>query len=239
VPVPRPEIAPPSGEPRDETAITVVVVDDHRLVADGIAAALNIEEDITVLQIAETCGTAIDAVSTYKPDVLLLDQSLPDGLGTDIVQEVLALSPATKVLMVTADESDDVLIRAVVCGAGGVFPKGNPTVALVTAVRAVAHDEAIITPDELRRILPRLGRNGVRPGDQITPRELEVLRLLVTGASTASITAELVVSPATTRNHIQSIMSKLGAHSRLEAVAIAVREKILATPRPNSREHHW
>jgi DNA-binding NarL/FixJ family response regulator len=120
-----------------------------------------------------------------------------------------------------------------------VFPKGNPTVALVTAVRAVAHDEAIITPDELRRILPRLGRKGVRPGDQITPRELEVLRLLVAGVSTASITAELVVSPATTRNHIQSIMSKLGAHSRLEAVAIAVREKILATPRPNSREHHW
>jgi len=215
----------------------VIVIDDHQLVADGIAAALNTEDDITVLCTAGTCRAAVEAVSNRPPDVLLLDQNLPDGSGTDILGEVLAISPSMKVVLVTADDTDDVLIKAVINGAAGVIPKGNSAAALVTAVRAVAHDEAIITPDALRRMMPRIGRATIRPGDSITPRELEVLQLLMTGASTASITAELVVSSATTRNHIQSIMNKLGAHSRLEAVAIAIREEILSTPRPQARGH--
>lgn len=192
---------------------------------------------MTVLSIAGTCRAAIDAVSAQHPDVLLLDQNLPDGLGVDLVAEILNLSPATKVVLVTGDDSDDVLIRAVIRGAAGVIPKGNSAAALVTAVRAVAHDEAIITPDALRRMMPQIGRTRRKLGDDLTPRELEVLRLLATGASTASITADLVVSPATTRNHIQSIMNKLGAHSRLEAVAIAVREDILPSQRSPERGH--
>lgn len=190
-----------------------------------------------MLSIAGTCRAAIDAVSAQHPDVLLLDQNLPDGLGVDLVAEILNLSPATKVVLVTGDDSDDVLIRAVIRGAAGVIPKGNSAAALVTAVRAVAHDEAIITPDALRRMMPQIGRTRRKLGDDLTPRELEVLRLLATGASTASITADLVVSPATTRNHIQSIMNKLGAHSRLEAVAIAVREDILPSQRSPERGH--
>jgi DNA-binding NarL/FixJ family response regulator len=215
---------------------SVVVVDDHQLVADGIAAALNAQDDITVLCIAGTCAAAIEAVSTHRPDVLLLDHNLPDGSGADIIGQVLAVKPELKVVLVTADESDDVLIRAVINGAAGVIPKGNSAATLVAAVRAVARDETIITPDALRKILPRIGKKSFRPGDDLTPRELEVLRLLVTGASTVSITAQLVVSMATTRNHIQSIMNKLGAHSRLEAVAIAVREDILSAAHSRARE---
>jgi len=152
---------------------------------------------------------------------------MPDGLGTDIVGRVLESSPQTKVLLVSAESGDDVLTKAILAGASAVIPKGKPAAALIASVRAAANDQALITPESLRRLLPRLTR-GHSPGVDITGRELEVLRLLASGTSTAAISTSLHVAPATTRNHIQSILGKLGAHSRLEAVAIAQRTKILA-----------
>jgi DNA-binding NarL/FixJ family response regulator len=108
-----------------------------------------------------------------------------------------------------------------------VITKGKRAESLVKAVRAAANDEPVITPETLRRLLPRLGHRGHRPGDDLTSREREVLQLLVAGTSTAVLARTLFVAPATARNHIQSIMNKLGAHSRLEVVAIAARERIL------------
>ncbi len=201
--------------------ITVVIVDDHLLVADSIAAALDAMEDISVVDIAGTCAAGVASVARHHPAVLLLDQRLPDGLGTTILPEMLAVSPRTKVLMVTAVDSDDVLANAIEAGAAGVITKGKRAASLVSAVRAAANDEAVITPDVLRRLLPRLGQRGQRVSDGLTSREREVLGLLVAGKSTAELAEALFVAPATARNHIQSIMNKLGAHSRLEAVAIA------------------
>ena len=133
-----------------------------------------------------------------------------------------------KVLLVTAGDTDDVLARAIMAGAAGVIPKGKRASTLINAVRAVAHNEAVITPDALRRLMPHLAKAGSGIGTDLTAREREVLRLLVAGKSTSALAAELFVAPATARNHIQSIMNKLGAHSRLEAVAIAMRENVLS-----------
>lgn len=201
--------------------ITVVIVDDHLLVADSIAAALSATHDITVLDIAGNCAAGLAAVARHRPAVLLLDQRLPDGLGTSVLPEMLVASPRTKVLLVTAVDSDDVLTNAIEAGAVGVITKGKRAVSLVSAVRAAANDEPVITPDVLRRLMPRLGQRGRRDNDALTSREREVLRLLVAGKSTSELAEALFVAPATARNHIQSIMHKLGAHSRLEAVAIA------------------
>ena len=220
-------VPPPTTPPAVTPPITVVIVDDHLLVADSIAAALNATSDITVLDIAGTCADGVAAVELHQPDILLLDQRLPDGLGTAILPRMLEVSPSTRVLLVTATDTDDVLTRAIEAGAVGLISKGKRAAYLVKVVRAAAHDEAVITQDALRRLLPHMGRHGHRLGDDLTVREREVLDLLVAGKGTAQLARTLVVAPATARNHVQSIMNKLGAHSRLEAVAIASREHLL------------
>ena len=205
----------------------MVVIDDHAMVAESLAVALSARPDITVLAIAQTCAAGLEAVIKHRPAVLVLDQQLPDGLGTDMLPELLRISPELKVLLITGTGTDDELARAVTGGAAGMIPKGQRAAALVKAVRAVANDEAVITPEEMRRLLPRLARRPLAPGADLTAREREVLILLTAGKSTADIAGALVVASATARNHIQSIMTKLGAHTRLEAVAIAARGNIL------------
>jgi DNA-binding NarL/FixJ family response regulator len=219
-----------NGRPdqRRRTPARVVIVDDHLLVADSIAAALDVQEDLTVVEIANSCAAGLAAVERHRPDVLLLDQRLPDGLGTDLLPTLLNRCPTMKVLLVTAADSDDVLTRAIEGGAAGFIPKGERAANLVRAVRAAADNEAVITVETMRRVMGRMGRRGHRTGDDLTAREREVLQLLADGKSTAGLADSLVVSPATARNHVQSIMRKLGAHSRLEAVAIATRENLLA-----------
>ena len=140
----------------------------------------------------------------------------------------VAERPSVKVLMVTIDDSDAVLAQAVRAGAAGVISKTNRVAVLVAAIRAAARNEPVITPEALRRLLPLLTGASWRLGADLTEREREVLRMLVSGRSTSALAAGLFVAPATARNHIQSIMTKLGAHSRLEAVSIALRERILS-----------
>jgi DNA-binding NarL/FixJ family response regulator len=209
--------------------ITVVIVDDHLLVADGLAAALDALDDITVLGIAGSCAEAAEAVAREQPRVLLLDQRLPDGLGTDALPRLLAACPTLKVLLMTADTSDEVMVKAIESGCAGFIRKGARTPELIVAVRSAANDEAVISAEDLRRIMPRL-RHGHRPGDDLTPRERTILELLAQGTTTAGISQSLFIANTTARNHVQSIISKLGAHTRLEAVAIALRENILDRP---------
>ena len=218
-----------SAEPPLPAPITVVIVDDHVMVADSLAAIVGAVEDMAVLATASSCASGVAAVERYRPDVLLLDQRLPDGLGTDSVEAMLAACPSMKVLLVTAGDTDDVLTSAIIAGSAVVIPMGKSIATLVKSIRAVAHNEAVITPDALRRLMPRLANAGNSIGSDLTSREREVLRLLISGKSTSVLAAELFVAPATARNHIQSIMNKLGAHSRLEAVAIATRENVLST----------
>ena len=218
-----------ASEQPQRAPITVVIVDDHVMVADSIAAVLGAVDDLAVLATASSCAGGLAAVERYRPDVLLLDQRLPDGLGTDSVAAMLAACPPMKVLVFTAGDTDDVLTSAVMAGAAGVIPKGRSAATLIKAIRAVANNEAVITPDALRRLMPRLAKAGNGIGADLTARECEVLRLLIAGKSTSALAAELCIAPATARNHIQSIMSKLGAHSRLEAVAVALRENLVAT----------
>ena len=206
--------------------ITVLIVDSHPMVAEGVAATLNHYADIRVVGIEESCAGAVAVAGPLCPDVVLLEQRMADGLGTDLLPVLLA-NPQTKALMVTAEDNDAVLARAVAAGASGIISKNKPIAALIAAIRAVVEDEPVITPAELRRLLPKLAGLPSGPGADLTARERDVLRMLVAGKSTSALAAELFIAPATARNHIQSIMNKLGAHSRLEAVSITVRHNIL------------
>jgi DNA-binding NarL/FixJ family response regulator len=129
---------------------------------------------MAVVGTASSCAGGLAAVERYLPDVLLLDQRLPDGLGTEYVAAMLAACPPMKVLVVTAGDTDEVLASAVLAGAAGVIPKGKSAASLIKAILAVANDEAVITPDALRRLMPRLRRLFARAG--LEHEEVNILR---------------------------------------------------------------
>jgi DNA-binding NarL/FixJ family response regulator len=210
--------------------ITVVGIDDHKLVAESVAAILNCANDVAVVAVAHTGAEGVAEVLRHQPDVLLLDQRLPDGLGTDLLPALKQSSPRTRVVLLTGSDSEDVLRRALEGGCAGVVAKDRRAAVLLEAVRGAAEGKTVFAADDLRRLLPRLVYPQSGREADLTRREHEVLTLLVDGGSTASIAQHLVISLSTARNHIQSIISKLGAHSKLEAVAIALREGIVAAP---------
>jgi DNA-binding NarL/FixJ family response regulator len=214
--------------PAVRAPITVVIVDANLLVAESLSVLLDANSDLTVVAIAGTCAAGLDAVALHQPEVVVLHQQLPDGMGTDILHKLFDACPAIKALIVSADDRDDVLLRALRAGAAGVVRKTDRGAALVVAVRSVAHNEAIITPDALRGIRRHLSQRTTGPNDELTAREHEVLALLVKGKNTRAVADALTIASTTARNHIQSIMRKRGVHSRLEVVAMALRENIRA-----------
>ncbi|MCW2867260.1 MAG: response regulator transcription factor [Marmoricola sp.] len=210
------------------SAITrVLVVDDHEILAASLRSVLDAEPDLQCVGTAGSLERARTLVPRTAPDVLLLDHRLPDGDGVSAIGELRALRPSLQVVVLTASTADSVLVSAVEAGAAGFISKTGSLGELTSAVRAAAAGESVISPDLLVRLLPRLRRNG-RPGHQeLTPREGEVLRLLAEGLSNAAIAARLVVSVYTVRNHVANISTKLGAHSKLEILSVAVRDGLL------------
>lgn len=220
-------MSPPGGA-RSSATIRVVIIDDHVLVAEGMAAVLSSHTDIVVLGREMSCTAGLACVLREQPDVVLLDERLPDGRGTDLLPAMMSACPTTKIIVVTGQASDDVLHRAIQGGCAGFLRKGARAAEMVAAVRAASRAETVIHVDDLRRLLP----SGVasNEGQSLTRRERAVLGMLVAGQSTAGIAEDSGIALATARNHVQAVLSKLGAHSRVEAVAIALRTGIVAAP---------
>jgi DNA-binding NarL/FixJ family response regulator len=162
-----------------------------------------------------------------RPDVVLMDYGLPDGDGVMATAAIKASQPDVKVIMLTSFVDEEVLVAAIEAGCSGYVTKHKGAEELTTAVRLAADGEVVVSPDMLARLLPRLRRNHQGLGWDLTPRERQVLELLAHGDSKETIAARLFLSTNTVRNHIQNILTKLGVHSRLEAVAIAAREGLL------------
>jgi DNA-binding NarL/FixJ family response regulator len=201
--------------------VRVLVVDDHEVLATSLAHVLDEEPDLVSVGVAKSLSQARARVATAAPDVLLLDRRLPDGDGVAAIPELRALRPSMSVVILTAAAADQVLVQAIEAGAAGFVSKTRSLGEVTAAVRAAAAGEAVISPEMLSRLLPKLGRS---PGPEpvLTPREEEVLGMLARGLSNAAIAEELTVSVHTVRNHIANLSAKLGAHSKLEALAIAV-----------------
>lgn len=218
-------------EPDDsQSPITLVLVEDHQMVAEGMIATLGAQPDIHVVGMASTAAEALERIRVTKPSVVLMDHRLPDGDGTEVAATLKAELPETKFVMLTASEDDAVLLRAIEAGCSGYLTKGTSVQSLIDAVRSAHAGEALISSSMLARLLPKLRPTYRRLGADITPRERDVLRHLATGASTADLASDLNISVATARNHVQNILNKLGAHSKLEAVSVAVREGIVEYP---------
>jgi DNA-binding NarL/FixJ family response regulator len=205
----------------------VLLVDDHQLFASSLKVVLDNEPDLAVVGIAGTLEGARAAIASTAPDVVLLDVRLPDGDGVDAIERLRAIRPSVQVVMLTATTSEAVLVQAVEHGASGFISKTGTLDEVLAAVRAAASGEAVISPALLARLLPRLSRQPRHVGADLTPRETEMLGLLAEGLSNAAIAERLTVSVFTVRNHVTNLSAKLGAHSKLEALAIAVREGLL------------
>ena len=207
--------------------IRVVLVDDHRMFTDSMARLMAAEPDLDVVGTAASAAEALKLVKRERPHVVLLDHELPDGTGVEVASAIKADQPEVMVVMVTGSSEDRVLLAAIDAGCTGFLTKDHLAAEVVRAVRAAASGEVLIPPALLARLLPQLNRAHRGIGGDLSPRELEVLELLATGVSNKAIAAQLHLSINTIRNHVQQILVKLDAHSKLEAVSIAVREGII------------
>jgi len=207
--------------------IRVVVVDDHEMFAQGLTAVLGADPSIEVVATAGTVEAGMAAIRLHTPDVVLMDYELPDGDGASATERIKVEAPEAQIVMVTSFDDEGILVRAIEAGASGFITKHKAIQEVAAAVRAAHAGEALISPSMLARLLPKLRQNPRGVGADLTAREVEVLKLLAAGVSNQQIAEELVLSLHTVRNHVQNVITKLGAHSKLEAVATAVREGLI------------
>lgn len=185
------------------------------------------EPDISVTGVAGTVSELVDIVSKDPPTVVLIDYELPDGDGVTATRTLKENYPELQVVMLTSYGNQGVLVAAMEAGCSGYVTKHSGASAVAGAIRQAASGEIVITAAMLHQLLPRLSPTHRGLGADLTTRELEVLDLLADGASGRLIAERLYLSLNTVRNHVQNILSKLGVHSRLEAVAVAVQEGII------------
>ena len=216
--------------PDDDSApVRVLVVDDHQMFASSLAQALSAEDDLLVVGVAVSLEGARAQTSATAPDVVLLDHRLPDGDGVSAITALQSLRPSVQVVILTATTSDRVLVAAMEAGAAGFIAKTQPLDDVIDGVRAAAQGESVVSPKLLSRLLPRLQRRSSSPATTLTQRERDILDLLATGLPNADIASQLSLSVHTVRNHVANLSAKLGAHSKLEVLAIAVRDGLVDT----------
>jgi len=207
--------------------IRVLVVDDHAMFGQSLVRILSDEPDLVVLGPATTASQALDQAVRDRPDVVVLDFGLPDADGATVARGLARVHPGVQVLILTGLSDQRVLIDAIDSGCAGFLTKDRAVDELVDAVRLVAAGESYVPSELLGQLIPRLRRGYRGLGDDLTPREIDVLQLCVEGLSNKGIAERLGLSVNTVRNHVQNAITKLHAHSKLEVVAIAVREGIV------------
>ena len=210
--------------------IRVLVVDDHPVVRQGLIAILGYEPDIEVVGDAADGEQAVRLILERRPDVVLLDLRLPKLDGVEVMRQVRAQAPQVRFLVLTTYDTDEYIGPALAAGAQGYLLKDALPDELARGVRAVMRGAAALEPAVAARLLERMAE-GER-GDELSERELEVLRLLVAGASNKSIAAQLGLSENTIKTHISRIFAKLGVQSRAEAVAVALQRGLVPLKRP-------
>jgi DNA-binding NarL/FixJ family response regulator len=210
----------------------VLIVDDHKLFADALGPVLT-KMGMDVMDTAPDAARAMAAIGTGEPHVVLVDLGLPDKGGIDVGREILKQRPGTKVLALTALNDPRAVREALQAGFHGYLTKDTPLVQFVQAIEASMEGQVVI-PHSLasaaagRRSPEERYADMVR--DHLTPREYEVLALLVEGANTRDMALRLSVSPNTVRTHVQNVLEKLQVGSRLEAAAFAVRHQLIGQP---------
>jgi DNA-binding NarL/FixJ family response regulator len=208
----------------------ILIVDDHPLFRDGLRALLQQQADFDLVGEADTADAAVRLALELRPDVVLLDLSLPDGDGVEVAQQILAQQPHIRVIVLTVHDDLEMLVALAKAGVHGYILKGTRAADLMRAVRTVVTTGAALSPEMLPGLLQQyrqLARGGdVRP--ILSPREQEIMRLIASGATNREIAGRLALSVQTIKNGLSIIYQKLCVSNRTEAVVAALERGLLA-----------
>lgn len=206
----------------------VLIVDDHVIVREGLRALLETQPDIKIVGEAANGQEALNKVVEVKPDIVLMDITMPGINGLEATRQIKQRNPDVKILVLTVHEGDEYFFKMLTAGASGYFVKGGSSNELVSAMRIVRQGDVYLCPTVAKKLLGeylqrvRTGNNK-KDYNGLTNRERQVLKLIAEGDSNQKIAELLVLSPTTVQTHRAHIMAKLGLHSRTELVKYAIR----------------
>jgi len=213
--------------------IRVLIADDHMVVREGLRALLDAEPDLDPVGAASDGAEAVRLVGETAPDVVLMDLRMPGVDGIEAIRQIKARYPAVQIVILTTYDDDQYIVRGLRAGARGYLLKDTDRNVLFQAIRAAARGESLLPADVVDKVVAHLvdGGRGTLPVEQetLSPREAQVLGMLAEGAANKEIARRLEISERTVKAHVTGIFNKLGAGSRAEAVAIALRSGLLST----------
>jgi len=218
-------------------AIRVLIADDHAFFRRGLETVLKEEPGIGIVGQASDGAEAVQLAGEVVPDVVLMDIRMPKISGIDAARQIKEVAPSAKIVILTISDEEEDLFEAIRAGASGYLLKDIPLDELADSVRAVHGGQSLINPSMAGKLLTEFATLARRdaedepakhaPAPKLTDREMEVLRLVARGMNNRDIAKELFISENTVKNHVRNILEKLQIHSRMEAVMIAVREKLI------------
>ncbi len=207
-------------------AITILIVDDHPIVRQGLRQLLEVQDDLQIIGEAEDGESAIGIISELIPDVVLMDLVMPGMSGVEATREIREISPHTQVVVLTSHYEDALVFPAIKAGALSYLLKSSLPEEVIEAVRAAARHEARLHPRIAKRLMEEV--SGDAPSlESLTPRELEVLKLIAQGQDNRKIAQSLVVSEKTVKTHVSNILSKLQLADRTQAAIFAIRQRVV------------
>jgi DNA-binding NarL/FixJ family response regulator len=228
-------VAPQDASPHAEP-IRTMIVDDHALFRRGLEMVLEGEPDIDLVGQASDGAEAVEKAAESLPDIVLMDIRMPRSNGIEACRAVKEAAPSAKIVILTISDEEEDLFEAIRAGASGYLLKDIPLDEVADTVRAVHGGQSLINPSMAGKLLTEFAALARRddeeraqevPAPRLTEREMQVLKLVARGMNNRDIAKELFISENTVKNHVRNILEKLQIHSRMEAVMVAVREKLI------------
>lgn len=216
--------------------IRVLIADDHPVVRQGLRGFLETYADITVIAEADNGAQAVALALEHVPDVILMDLLMPEMDGVEAIEQVLASSPATRILVLTSYTEDEYLLPAMRAGAVGYHLKDADPEDLVSAIRATARGQTTLHPSVAARLVRGVDHPIEDSLADLSERELDVLRLIARGMSNKEIAKELVISEGTVKSHVSNILSKLHLAHRTQAALYALKRRLVPLDDPHTAE---
>lgn len=215
--------------------ISILIVDDELTFGEALELALDHEEDLDVVEVTTGGSEALRAVREREPNVVIMDVSMPGMSGFEATRRILEIKPDTAILILSGRDDDYLLARVVQAGAVGLVRKTEAIANVASTVRRAYQHEALHSEEEIEKAMRRLRHrrdaedDAKRRLERLTPRETQILGLMAQGKGPEEIATVLAMSPNTLRTHTQNVLTKLGVHSKMEALVLAIRHGKVAT----------